>query len=155
MENQPHYIYSLWELTPTINLYLLWTTHLLPGQTALDMKHLECRAGRVHVRNTTSDLHGNGAAVEPGGAEQPLLNLAQRIQTHEREGRLWILQTKWLHILEQFLGPAVVIILSIAFQCAGAPIQMVLWRSIKNNFAHRQAQEGPGLTTGREAQMPA
>lgn len=68
---------------------------------------------------------------------------------------LLIQQTKWLHILQQFLGPVVIIILSIAFQCAGALIQMVLWRSIKNNFAHHQAQEGPNLTTGRWAQMPA
>lgn len=72
----------------------------------------------------------------------------------EKRGLL-IQQTKWLHILQQFLGPVVIIILSIAFQWAGALIQMVLWRSIKNNFAHHQAQEGPNLTTGRWAQMPA
>lgn len=32
---------------------------------------------------------------------------------------------------------------------------MVLWRSIKNNFAHQQAQEGPNPARGRRAQMSA
>lgn len=97
--------------------------------------------------------------VQPQSSEEEsspaLLNRASRIQIHERAERLWIQQTKWLHILQQFLGPAVIIILSIAFQCAGALIQMVLWRSIKNNFAHRQAQEGPNPASGRRAQMSA
>lgn len=32
--NQLHYIHNLWKLTSTINLYLLQTMHLWPGQTA-------------------------------------------------------------------------------------------------------------------------
>lgn len=95
-------------------------------------------------------------ATELRGGKQPrFVELGLKNTDTWKSRRLWIQQTKWLHILEQFLGPAVIIILSIAFQCAGALIQMVLWRSIKNNFAHRQAQEGPNPASGRRAQMSA
>lgn len=109
----------------------------------------------IHSRKRQRWLKSKWKSWERMGNSPALSEPTSRIQIHERAGRLRIQQTKWLHILEQFLGPAVIIIPSIAFQRAGALVQMVLWRSIKNNFAHRQAQEGPIPARGRRAQMSA
>lgn len=117
-----------------------------------------------YIPATTSILNGNHAGPwEKEGGKRAFLCWTWHKEYKKYKGkkrrktkqRPCIQQTKWLHILEQFLGPVIIITLSIAFQCAGAPIQMVLWRSIKNNFAHHQAQEGPKPANGMWVQMPA
>lgn len=120
-----------------------------------NIKHPRTQRPVIHSRKRQRWLKSKWKSWERMGNSPALSEPTSRIQIHERAGRLRIQQTKWLHILEQFLGPAVIIIPSIAFQRAGALVQMVLWRSIKNNFAHRQAQEGPNPASGRRAQMSA
>lgn len=116
---------------------------------------MQCRE-LLYVKNT-SNLNGNRAGHGPKRWKITLLcwTRPKEYGYMKEKGGCGYSKQKWLHILKQFLAPAVIIILSIAFQCAGAPIQMFLWRSIKNNFAHRQAQEGPDPATGRQAQVPA
>lgn len=120
-----------------------------------NIKHPCMQRPVIHSRKRQRWLKSKWKSWERMGNSPALSEPTSRIQIHERAGRLRIQQTKWLHILEQFLGPAVIIIPSIAFQRAGALVQMVLWRSIKNNFAHQQAQEGPNPASGRRAQMSA